>query len=97
MLGSGARGGGTGGTAGRARGTMTTGPHVAVARELLDLIEFSIGALRRQVLLNLPRHGAEVECSPVIKLQTNPTPKWCGLLMPLQMLAHPATARSACP
>ena len=50
MLSSGRRGG-AGGAERAARGQAATGPHVAVARELLDLIEFSIGALRRQVRL----------------------------------------------
>ena len=48
MLSTGRRGA-AGGAEGTARGAVATGPHVAVARELLDLIEFSIGALRRQV------------------------------------------------
>jgi len=53
MLSGGRRRGAAGGAEGAARGAAATGPHVAVARELLDLIEFSIGALRRQVSLGL--------------------------------------------
>ncbi len=53
MLSSGRQRGAAGAAEGGTRGAAATGPHVAVARELLDLIEFSIGALRRQVGLAL--------------------------------------------
>jgi hypothetical protein len=39
------------GGASTARGAAAAGPHATVARELLDLIEFSIAALRRQANL----------------------------------------------
>ena len=49
MLTPGSRGAGAGVSG--ARSSAATGPHATVARELLDLIEFSIAALRRQASL----------------------------------------------
>ena len=60
--------GGAGGAVSKARGAAGTGgPHVAVARELLDLIEFSIAALRKQARLT-----AQIQCPTRVHTMFSP-------------------------